>query len=49
MADHEDEEPATIDMAERVRTWRLFVAFFKWHLVVLGGLLLILLIFRTHG
>lgn len=53
---HEQEEQAehpephaTMDMGEHLRTWRLFVAFFKWHIVGLGVLLLLLLMFRAHG
>lgn len=43
------DEHATMDLSEHRRTWRLFVAFFKWHLAGLFVLLVLLLAFRTHG
>ena len=51
MAEHEEHhEPAgTADMGEHLRTWRLFTAFFKWHIVGAAVLLLLLLAFRTNS
>ncbi len=44
------EEPATMaDIGEHVRTWRMFLAKLRWALVTAVILLLLLLVFRTHG
>lgn len=50
MAEHRDqhETSGSADMGEHLRTWRLFTAFFKWHLVGAAILLLLLLAFRTN-
>ncbi len=46
----EHQEPhATMDMSEHLRTWRLFVAMIKWHMLAFGVILLALLMFRAHG
>lgn len=47
MADEHGENQATMDMSEHLRTWRLFVSFFKWHIIGLAVLMLFLLAFRT--
>ncbi len=48
--DESGEEPATMtDIGERLRTWRMFVAKLRWALVTAAVLLLLLLVFRTHG
>ena len=51
--DENGEKPAgldtKLDMGERLRTWRRFVSLIQWHLVAGAVLLLILLLFRTHG
>jgi hypothetical protein len=47
-----DEPPsldAKLDMGEHLRTWRLFVSLIQWTVVAAAVLLLILLLFRTHG
>jgi hypothetical protein len=49
MAEENADKHPTMDMGEHLRTWRLFVAFFKWHLVAAAILLLILLAFRTNA
>jgi hypothetical protein len=49
MADENNEQPASLDMGERHRTWRLFIAMIKWNLLALAALLFFLLVFRTHG
>lgn len=43
-------EPAgASDMAEHLRTWKLFTALIRWTLAGCGLLLVLLLAFRTHG
>jgi hypothetical protein len=49
MDDESSEKPASLDMGERHRTWRLFIATIKWTLLGAAALLLFLAIFRTHG
>jgi Bacterial aa3 type cytochrome c oxidase subunit IV. len=43
------EPAATMDMSEHQRTWRLFLSLVKWHAIGVAGVLLILLMLRTHG
>ena len=45
--DDPDEVSSVMDMGEHLRTWRLFVSVFKWNVVALAALMLLLLIFRT--
>jgi len=44
-----EERPATQDMSEHLRTWRLFVSLVKWHAAGLAVLLLGLLLLHMHG
>ncbi len=47
MADEHAENQATMDMSEHLRTWRLFLQFFKWQIIGVVMLLVFLLAFRT--
>ena len=48
--DENGEEPATTtDIGERLRTWRMFLSTIRWSVAVAAFLLLLLLVFRTHG
>jgi hypothetical protein len=47
--DHNGEQPGTMDISEHVRTWKLFTGLVKWSMAGLALLMLVLLIFRTHG
>lgn len=49
MVDEHEETPATTDMGEHLRTWRLFISVVKWNLIGAGVLMLFLLMFRTHS
>ena len=49
MVDEHSEKPATTDMAEHLRTWRLFISVVKWNLIGAGVLMLYLLMFHTHA
>ena len=44
-----DDKTAQVDMGERFRTWRLFVSLIQWNVVGAVILLLVLLMFCTHG
>ena len=49
MADEHHQKPAPMDMAEHLRTWRMFVSMIKWNSLGIGVLMLILLAFRAHN
>jgi hypothetical protein len=49
MADKHEDQHATMDMSEHLRTWRMFVSMLKWNLLGVGVLMLLLLAFRAHN
>ena len=49
MSGHDDHEPASTDMGEHVRTWRLFTSIIKWNIIGAAVIMLGLLLFRTHA
>ena len=51
MAAHEDQHDSagSMDISDHVRTWKLFTGLVKWSMAGIALLMLVLLIFRTHG
>jgi hypothetical protein len=49
MAGDHGYEPGAMDISQHRKTWALFTKITAWSLGSIGVLMLLLLIFRTHG
>jgi hypothetical protein len=42
-------EPGAMDISQHKKTWAGFVRFTSWSIVLIGILMFVLMLFRTHG
>jgi len=49
MAGDHGYEPGAMDISQHKKTWSFFVKLTMWSIILIGGLMVFLLIFRTHG
>ena len=42
-------EPGHMDISQHKKTWSGFVRFTTWSIILIGVLMFLLMLFRTHG